>query len=261
LHASRISSGPDRFPLLRRGRPFINPPISLSAPRGKNRVSSAGHCLAWRNQIAYERSQGIAPRSLRGEDRTRFFAFRLFGSWPSDGVFEAGTIGLGLEESLTAIRQLTQGPQILAGSSMGGWFALLAARALHKSGETERLKGLVLLAPAVDFTEVLLFEKMPASARTELLENGVWFHTSAHEPSRTPITRQLIEEGDAIHAHAPVHILQGMQDKYVPWTHAMLLAEKITSDRVNLTLIKHGDHRLSREEDLVTLCAVIEGMA
>jgi hypothetical protein len=74
---------------------------------------------------------------------------------------------------------------------MGGWFALLAARALHKSDETERLKGLVLLAPAVDFTEVLLFEKMPASARTELLENGVWFHTSAHEPSRTPITRQL----------------------------------------------------------------------
>jgi hypothetical protein len=68
---------------------------------------------------------------------------------------------------------------------------LLAARALHKSGETERLKGLVLLAPAIDFTEVLLFEKMPASARTELLENGVWFHTSAHEPSRTPITRQL----------------------------------------------------------------------
>ena len=125
-----------------------------------------------------------------------------------------------------------------------------------------------MLAPAVDFTEVLLFEKMPASARIELLENGVWFHTSAHEPSRTPITRQLIEEGrrhlllgNEIHAHAPVHILQGIQDKYVPWTHAMLLAEKITSDRVNLTLIKHGDHRLSREEDLVTLCAVIEGMA
>ena len=197
-----------------------------------------------------------------------FLRFDYSGHGLSDGVFEAGTIGLWLEESLATIRQLTQGPQILVGSSMGGWLALLAARALHKSGETERLKGLVLLAPAVDFTEVLLFEKMPASARTKLLENGVWFHTSAHEPSRTPITRQLIEEGrrhllfgEAIHAHAPVHILQGMQDKYVPWTHAMILAEKIASDPVNLTLIKHGDHRLAREEDLVTLCAVIEGMA
>jgi alpha-beta hydrolase superfamily lysophospholipase len=73
-------------------------------------------------------------------------------------------------------------------------------------------------------------------------------------------TRQLIEEGrrhlllgDAIYAHTPVHILQGMQDKYVPWTHAMVLAEKITSEPVSLTLIKHGDHRLSREEDLASL--------
>jgi hypothetical protein len=99
------------------------------------------------------------------------------------------------------------------------------------------------------------------------LENGIWFHTSAHEPSRTPITRQLIEEGrhhlllgKAIRAHAPVAILQRMQDKYVPWTHAMLLAEKIDADPVSLTLIKHGDHRLAREENFASLSAAVEAM-
>jgi pimeloyl-ACP methyl ester carboxylesterase len=72
-------------------------------------------------------------------------------------------------------------------------------------------------------------------------------------PSPDSSGRRHLLLGDAIHAHAPVHILQGMQDKYVPWTHAMVLAEKITSEPVSLTLIKHGDHRLSREEDLASL--------
>ena len=104
-----------------------------------------------------------------------FLRFDYSGHGLSDGVFEAGTIGMWLEECLAAIRALTTGPQILVGSSMGGWLALLAAKSLHESGETERLKGLILLAPAVDFTEVLLYQKMPASARAELMQNGIWF--------------------------------------------------------------------------------------
>jgi pimeloyl-ACP methyl ester carboxylesterase len=196
-----------------------------------------------------------------------FLRFNYSGHGLSDGVFEAGTIGMWLEESLAAIRTLTTGPQILVGSSMGGWLALLAAKSLHESGETERLKGLILLAPAVDFTEVLLYQKMPASARAELMQNGIWFRPSAHSPERNPVTRRLIEEGrnhllfgGDIHVHAPVHILQGMRDENVPWSHAMALAEKLTSDPVSLTLVKNGDHRLVREEDLIMLSAVIDAM-
>jgi pimeloyl-ACP methyl ester carboxylesterase len=196
-----------------------------------------------------------------------FLRFDYSGHGLSDGVFEAGTIGIWLEECLAAIRTLTTGPQILVGSSMGGWLALLAAKALHESGETGRLKGLILLAPAVDFTEVLLYQKMPASARAELMQNGIWFRPSAHSPERNPVTRRLIEEGrnhlllgGDIHVYAPVHILQGMKDESVPWSHAMALAEKIALDPVSLTLIKYGDHRLAREEDLAQLIAAIEGM-
>ncbi len=196
-----------------------------------------------------------------------FLRFDFSGHGLSEGSLEAGTIGMWLEESLAAIRALTKGPQILVGASMGGWLALLAARAMHESGEGERLKGLVLLAPAVDFTEVLIYEKMPPSARAELLENGVWFRPSAHLSERHAITRLLIEEGrnhllfgSDFHVHAPVHILQGMQDESVPWSHAMTLAEKITPDPVSLTLVKNGDHHLAREEDLASFTAAIEAM-
>jgi pimeloyl-ACP methyl ester carboxylesterase len=196
-----------------------------------------------------------------------FLRFDYSGHGLSEGVFEAGTIGKWLEESLAAIRELTDGPQILIGSSMGGWLALLAARALHENGECGRLKGLILLAPAVDFTEALIFEKMPASAKAELMQNGAWFRPSVHSSSGDLVTRLLIEEGrnhlllgSAIRTYAPVLIMQGMEDKHVPWSHAMNLAEKITTDPVSLTLVKHGDHQLAREEDLVMLCAMIRTM-
>jgi pimeloyl-ACP methyl ester carboxylesterase len=196
-----------------------------------------------------------------------YLRFDYSGHGLSDGSFEAGTIGVWLEESLAAIRELTEGPQILVGSSMGGWLALLIARALHQSGEEERLKGLVLLAPAVDFTEVLIFERMPASARAELLKNGVWMRPSNHSPARYPITKRLIEDGrnhllfgGTIRAYCPIHILQGMQDENIPWRHTMTLVENLASDPVSVTLVKDGDHRLAGEEDLARLTAAIEAM-
>ncbi|MCI0599769.1 MAG: alpha/beta fold hydrolase [Beijerinckiaceae bacterium] len=197
-----------------------------------------------------------------------FLRFDYSGHGLSEGDFESGTIGMWLEESLKAIRDLTRGPQILVGSSMGGWLALLAAKALHECGETERLMGLVLLAPAVDFTEVLIYEKLPPSARAELMENGVWFRPSANSQARNPITRLLIEEGrnhllfgGAIQAPGPVHILQGMKDETVPWRHALTLVDKLASGPVNLTLIKCGDHRLARDEDLARLSSAVDAMA
>jgi pimeloyl-ACP methyl ester carboxylesterase len=194
-----------------------------------------------------------------------YLRFDYSGHGVSEGPFEGGTIGAWLEESLNAIRVLTDGPQILVGSSMGAWLALLAARALHESGEEERLKGLVLIAPAVDFTEALIFARMPPAARENLAREGLWLRPSAYSPEPYPVTRDLIEEGrnhlllgGTIRAHCPVHILQGMRDADVPWTHAMALVEHLAADPVSVALVKDGDHRLSREEDLARLTAAVE---
>jgi pimeloyl-ACP methyl ester carboxylesterase len=201
------------------------------------------------------------------ESGRAYLRFDYSGHGMSEGDFRAGTIGAWLEESLTAIRALTEGPQILAGSSMGGWLALLAARALHASSEAQRLKGLVLIAPAVDFTEALIFARMSPAARENLAQKGLWLRPSAYSPEPSPITRELIEEGrnhlllgSTIRTHCPVHILQGMHDEDVPWKHAMVLLEHLAADPVSFTLVKDGDHRLSREEDLARLTAAVAGM-
>ncbi|WOJ89614.1 alpha/beta hydrolase [Methylocapsa polymorpha] len=197
-----------------------------------------------------------------------FLRFDYSGHGCSEGGFETATIGLWLEESLAVLRRLTEGPQALVGSSMGGWLALLAARALQASGETERLKGLVLIAPAVDFTESLIWERMSPEARQDIEEKGLWLRHSPYSDEPYPITRALIEEGrrhlllgDTIRAYCPVHVLQGMQDEDVPWRHAMALVENLAGDPVSLTLIKDGDHRLSRDQDLKKLIAAVEMIA
>ncbi|HET6374614.1 MAG TPA: alpha/beta hydrolase, partial [Methylocella sp.] len=196
-----------------------------------------------------------------------FLRFDYSGHGLSEGRFEDATIGMWLEEALAVIRNLTKGPLIIAGSSLGGWLALLAAKALHASGGAERLKGLVLIAPATDFTETLLYKKMPPAARAELSEKGAWLCASPFSPEPYTITRRLIEEGRShlllggeIRAHCPVHILQGMQDETVPWRHAFLMVEHLAFDPVSLTLIKDGDHRLSRAEDLARIAAAIENL-
>jgi len=203
----------------------------------------------------------------RGQGRA-FLRFDYSGHGESGGAFEEGTIGRWLEESLAAIRTLTSGPQILVGSSMGGWLALLAARELARLGEADRLAGMVLIAPAVDFTEALMWSRLPADARRDLEEKGVWMRPSAYSPEPYPITRALIEEGRRhllmgapIRTHCPVHILQGMQDPDVPYSHALALVEHLAEDPVALTLIRDGDHRLSREEDIARLIAAFDAIA
>ncbi|MDF2116833.1 alpha/beta hydrolase [Roseiarcaceae bacterium H3SJ34-1] len=197
-----------------------------------------------------------------------FLRFDYSGHGESGGRFEDGTIGAWLGDSLSVIRQLSDGPQILVGSSMGGWISLLAARALAQSGEESRLAGLVLIAPAVDFTEALMWKNLPADARRDIEEKGVWLRHSDYSPEPYAITRQLIEDGRkhllldrSIRSYCPVHILQGMQDPDVPWLHAMQLVEHLAGDPVAVTLIKDGDHRLSRDEDIARLIAAIEAIA
>jgi pimeloyl-ACP methyl ester carboxylesterase len=204
-----------------------------------------------------------AEREGRG-----FLRFDYSGHGQSGGRFEDGTIGLWTADALAALRTLTVGPQIVVGSSMGGWIALLGARALARMGETERLAGMVLIAPAVDFTEALMWKEFTPEIRAAVARDGRWMRQSEYAGEPYPITRRLIEDGrenllldTEIRTYCPVHILQGMADPDVPWQHSMLLVEHLTADPVSVTLVKGGDHRLSRDEDLARLVSAVEHVA
>ncbi len=194
-----------------------------------------------------------------------YLRFDYSGHGESEGAFDDGTIGAWLEEALAVIRAETSGPQILVGSSMGGWLALLCARAFAASRELHRLAALVLIAPAVDMTQRLIFEKLSRQARAALEANGRCLLSSAYSEQPYVISRALIEEGRrhaileaTIRTHCPVHILQGMQDADVPWQHAVALVEHLAGDPVVLSLVKDADHRLSRPSDLALLAQAIE---
>ena len=195
--------------------------------------------------------------------------FDYSGHGESGGAFIDGTIGRWLEDSLAAFDAACQGPQVVVGSSMGGWMALLLARALARRGTVGRatLKGLVLIAPAPDFTEELMWKGFSPEIRAEIETTGQWLRPSEYgEPY--PITKQLIEEGrnhlllgGAIDLGCPVRILQGRLDPDVPWKHAFRLAERLPCDDVVLTMIPDGDHRLSRPQDLERIIAAVEEMS
>jgi pimeloyl-ACP methyl ester carboxylesterase len=183
----------------------------------------------------------------------------------SEGDFADGSVGLWASEALAAFLTLTQGPQIVIGSSMGGWIALLLARALAQAGETERLAGMVLIAPAVDFTHELMWPRLPEGVREEIELHGSWQTSASSFGESYPLTRRLFDDGRVnalfggeIRTHCPVDILQGMEDPDVPWTHAMKLFEHLASDPATLTLIRDGEHRLSRPQDLTVLQKAIE---
>ncbi len=183
--------------------------------------------------------------------------FDYSGHGQSEGRFEDGTISAWREDTLAVIDALSEGPLVLVGSSMGGWMALLAALA-----RPERVRGLVLIAPAPDFTEKLMWPEFSPEEQAEIMGEGFTLRPSAYgEPY--PITRALIEDGRQwsildkdIPYSGPVRILQGMQDADVPWGHALALTTALTAEDLVLTLIKDGDHRLSRDEDIARLLAV-----
>jgi pimeloyl-ACP methyl ester carboxylesterase len=193
--------------------------------------------------------------------------FDYSGHGESEGLFEEGAIGDWLEQSVRLFDISTQGPQIVVGSSMGAWIALLLARRLAQKGEAHRLKALVLIAPAVDFTEELIWKNLEEKAQREIFERGVWRMPSLYASEPTPITRRLIEEarahlllGGVVRAYAPVHILQGLCDRDVPWRHAAALMEHLAADPATISFIREGDHRLSRNEDLERLAAAIDSL-
>ncbi len=188
--------------------------------------------------------------------------FDYSGHGQSGGAFEDGTISAWRADALAAIDALTEGPLVLVGSSMGGWMALLAAMA-----RPERVRGLMLIAPAPDFTEKLMWPEFTPAQQAEILDQGFTLRPSEYG-APYPITRALIEDGrqwsilDApVAFEGPVRILQGMQDPDVPWGHALALAASLTSPDVVLTLIKDGEHRLSREADIARLLAACGELA
>jgi pimeloyl-ACP methyl ester carboxylesterase len=195
--------------------------------------------------------------------------FDYSGHGESDGAFADGTIGRWLEDGLAVFETCCSGRQIVVGSSMGGWIALLLARELRRRAATGRaiaasIAGLVLIAPAVDFTEVLMWQRFPPHVKREIEQNGSWQRPSAYADGPYVITRELIEEGrrhlllgEMIETGCPVRILQGVQDPDVPWSHAVELTSRLAQDDVVLTLVKDGDHRLSRPEDIDRLIRAV----
>lgn len=179
------------------------------------------------------------------------------GHGESGGDFEQGTISRWLNESLAVFHRFTEGRQILVGSSMGAWIALRMVQELVKSGKADRLAGLLLIAPAPDFTSELVEPQLTEAQRRSLEETGRLEEPSEYSSEPDIYTKALLDDGrmnrvleGIIDTHCPVHILQGMADPDVPYRHAMRLLEHLPKDDVTITLIRDGDHRLSRPQDL-----------
>ena len=209
-------------------------------------------------------TKAVALDAWAAEHGRACVRFDYSGHGESGGKFTDGTIGRWLEESVAVFDGFCEGPQVVIGSSMGGWIALLLARELARRAEGRgSLAGLVLIAPAPDFTEALMWNGFAPEVRDEIMTKGVWQRPSQYgEPY--PITRALIEEGrnhlllgSAIDVGCPVRILQGAQDPDVPWQHAFALAHRLPSDDVVLTMIQDGDHRLSRPQDIARIIAAV----
>lgn len=236
--------------------------------RGEERLAyakrgGAGPGIVWlggfRSDMEGTKARAVDAWAARA--KRACLRFDYFGHGRSSGDFLQGTISRWRDDALAVLDALSEGPQVLVGSSMGGWLAMLAAKA-----RPERVAGLLLIAPATDFTEDLMWEQMPEEARRALLQDGVWQRESAAAEESYPISCALIEDGrrnlilDDKHALPfPVRILQGMADEDVPWPHALKLSGAIEGD-VTVTLVKNGDHRLSTPSDLKLLERTLDAL-
>jgi pimeloyl-ACP methyl ester carboxylesterase len=213
------------------------------------------------------RSAMTGTKALFLEDYCRsrghaYVRFDYFGHGASSGEFAAGTIGRWREDAIAVIDSLTTGPQILVGSSMGGWIMLLAALA-----RPERTAALVGIAGAPDFTEELLWPRLTPAQREDITERGAVVLPSEHDPAGYLYTSALIEDGRRhlllrapIALDMPVRLVHGMRDESVPWRLSLHVAERLAGRDVVVSLIKDGDHRLSRPADLARLAQTLDAL-
>ncbi|MEJ5086121.1 alpha/beta hydrolase [Brucella pseudogrignonensis] len=234
----------------------------------RNRAGQVAPGIVW---LGGYRSDTLGTKAVvldEWAEKTGHSALRLdySGHGESGGDFNQGTISRWLNESLTVLDKYAEGPQILVGSSMGGWIALRMAQELKKAGKSPA--GIVLIAPAPDFTAELVEPSLTDKQKKDLMEQGYFEEPSEYSPNPYIYTRALIEDGrnnlvlkGIIETGCPVHILQGMQDEAVPYQHALKLVEHLPLDDVTLTLVRDGDHRLSRPQDLELLIRTVSALA
>ena len=226
------------------------------------RVEGRGPTVVWlggfKSDMAGTKAQALADWA-RASGRA-YLRFDYFGHGISDGEFREGTISRWRADALAVLDHLVEGRAVLVGSSMGGWLACLVAMAAPA-----RIAALVLVAPAADFTEKLMRPGLPPDGRAALARDGVWLRPSPYGEEPYPITRALLEDGarwsildSEVPIEAPVRILQGGEDPDVPWRHALEMAQAIKGRDVVFTLIKDGDHRLLRPQDIARLIAAVE---
>jgi pimeloyl-ACP methyl ester carboxylesterase len=243
-------------------------PSLLSAPDGATiayrQTPGKGPGVMFLTGFRSDMSGGkaLAVEALCRAQGRAFVRFDYTGHGLSSGAFADGTVGRWAEDAALVLDRVARGPQVLVGSSMGGWIALLLARA-----RPERILGLVGIAAAPDFTEDLVHDVLDADARERLARDGQIVMPSAYDPEPCVITRRLIEEGRnhlllraPIAIEAPVRLIHGLEDHDVPWRTALTLAERLASADVEITLVKGGRHRLSEPADLARLAAIVDAL-
>lgn len=240
-----------------------------ATPIAVRRIPGASPGLVWlggyKSDMRGTKAEALA--AWAAQHGRAFLRHDYSGHGESGGAFADGVISLWLEQSLAVFRQFSEGSQILVASSMGAWIALRMAQELRRAGEGDRLAGLVLLAPAPDFTGDLVEPKLGAKQKRDLETQGFFERPSEYSDSPYVYTRALLEDGrrnrvmtGPIDTHCPVHILQGMADADVPPDHALKLVSYLPADDVTLSLIPDGDHRLSRPQDLAMIIRAVEAI-
>lgn len=234
------------------------------------------------DRIAYHYTPGTAPgvmfltgfksdmtggKALALEEHCRkqgyaFLRFDYRGHGESSGEFEDGCIGEWANDAIVALDEMTEGPQVLVGSSMGGWIMLLAA--LRRK---ERIAGLLGLAAAPDFTEDLIWDAFDNEQRAAMGRDGRVEIPNCYDNEPYHISRKLIDDGRnqlllraPIDLNIPVRLIQGMQDDDVPWATALRIAECLTTTDVEVQLVKDSGHRLSELHDLDRLCRTLDSL-
>lgn len=230
---------------------------------------TAGPTLVWLSGYRSDMSgsKAVELDSFAAENGLACLRLDYSGHGLSGGKFTDGTISRWLEEALAVILHAAPERILVVGSSMGGWIALRLAQELAKRQDGPKLAGMVLIAPAPDFTSDLIEPNLTKKEKASLAERGYFEERSAYSPEPNIYTRTLMEDGrdnsvlnGIIETGCPVHILQGMKDPDVPYQHAMKLVEHLPADDVVLTFVRDGDHRLSRPQDIERMLAAVKGL-